>query len=141
MASTAATLTFGSPDADAADFRCRLDGSPWAPCQSASTQNYVGLSDGEHTFSVRSTRRRRTTTHPAVAHLDRRRDAAADVDRPRVPRGTVRNTTADFQIASDDSDADFECALDGGAFSACTETHQVTGLTDGPHVLAARADR
>jgi len=34
---------------------CQLDVAPWAPCTSPTTQAYVGLGEGQHTFRVRAT--------------------------------------------------------------------------------------
>jgi hypothetical protein len=51
---TSANLSFSASD-DVAAFRCQLDGSAFAPCSSATTQNYSSLSMGTHTFAVQAT--------------------------------------------------------------------------------------
>lgn len=48
---SSAQLTFASPDA-AATFVCRSNGPNWAAC--TSPVNYIGLSEGPHTFSVKA---------------------------------------------------------------------------------------
>ena len=139
VASSSVDLAFESPDADAAEFRCRLDGAPWVPCETNSTQSYDGLSDGEHTFSVRSI--------DAAGNSDAtpaQRTWTVDVTPPQTsisggPSGTVRNPNASFQISADDPEADLECSLDNAPFTSCTPTQAYAGLADGPHVLAARA--
>lgn len=44
------TFTFSSPNGDATEFRCSLDGALFEPC--TSPKQYTGLSDGSHTFRV-----------------------------------------------------------------------------------------
>lgn len=51
VASTAATFAFTADEADST-YECRLDGGPFAAC--TSPQRYSGLSEGRHTFEVRS---------------------------------------------------------------------------------------
>src|ERR1035441_8331662 len=51
---TSANFSFSASD-DVAAFRCQLDGSAFAPCSSATTQNYSSLSMGTHTFAVQAT--------------------------------------------------------------------------------------
>jgi hypothetical protein len=46
-----AAFTFSSND-DAANFECRVDGSPWSACTSPSVPG--GVQDGPHTFAVRA---------------------------------------------------------------------------------------
>lgn len=139
VSSTTAVFEFDSSAADAAEFLCRLDGSPWAPCDSDSDQTYMGLADGDHTFSVRA-RDAAGNDDPSPPS----RSWTVDATPPQTviaagPSGTVRSTSAKFEIQSDDSEADLECSLDGAAFQGCAADQEFTGLSDGPHVLLARA--
>lgn len=52
--STDATFGFVTTD-DVSALRCSLDSAPLAPCDSATTQSYSGLSLGQHTFTVEAT--------------------------------------------------------------------------------------
>ena len=54
---TTANFTFTADDGSGVGgltFECRLDGSAFAACDTSSTQQYTGLSDGSHTFEVRA---------------------------------------------------------------------------------------
>ncbi|MBB6633430.1 Ig-like domain-containing protein [Cohnella thailandensis] len=48
-------------------------------------------------------------------------------------------SNASFDLWSEDSDATFECSLDGAVFAACANNNAYAGLTDGWHTLLARA--
>jgi hypothetical protein len=49
---TAATVTFASPDADAAGFQCSLDGAAFTAC--TSPLQFSGLAVGPHAVSIRA---------------------------------------------------------------------------------------
>jgi hypothetical protein len=52
--STEASISFTATDSDGiASLECQLDGGAWEPC--SSPVSYTGLSDGEHTVTVRVT--------------------------------------------------------------------------------------
>ncbi len=139
VASKSATFGFDSPAADADAFRCRLDGQGWSPCESASSQSYGGLDDGEHTFSVRaideagnsdpspSTRTWRVDTSPPQTSIE------------DGPSGTTKDSGATFSVAADDPDASFECSLDEGGFEPCGPSPSYQGLPDGEHRFRVRA--
>ncbi len=50
--SSSASFSFSSSESGST-FQCRLDGAPFSDC--FSPKEYTGLSEGEHTFSVRAT--------------------------------------------------------------------------------------
>jgi len=55
------------------------------------------------------------------------------------PSGLINDRTPTFTFSSTDPSATFQCSLDGGAFTACTSPHTLTGLSAGPHTLLVRA--
>jgi hypothetical protein len=138
VSATTATLSFTSPDSDAHDFRCKLDGGPWTACNGVGSQTYNGLADGDHQFSVRA-----MDDAGNIEASPSQRSWIVDSTPPQTtivsgPSGTVRQTDATFQLKADDADATFECSLDGAAFQACPANPTLTGLADGTHSLAAR---
>ncbi len=50
----------------------------------------------------------------------------------------LRSPAADFAFSGKESDAAYECALDGAAFAACDTTLSFTTLASGPHTLSVR---
>src|SRR4051794_33898673 len=55
------------------------------------------------------------------------------------PTGTDNNPDAHFEFSSPESGSSFECALDGGTFSACTSPKTYTDVGDGSHTFRVRA--
>jgi hypothetical protein len=58
------------------------------------------------------------------------------------PSGTTADTTPTFGFSATEGGSTFECALDGGAFGACSgagATHTTAVLAEGPHTFSVRA--
>lgn len=136
--STSASFSFVSPDAGAgATFQCALDGGPFSAC--TSPRSYTNLGMGEHTFAVR--------VRDAVGNLDptpATRRWSVDITPPNTtiasgPSGVEPSASATFTFTANEPDVTFACALDGGAFGACTSPYSVMGLAQGPHTFAVRA--
>jgi DNA-directed RNA polymerase specialized sigma24 family protein len=55
------------------------------------------------------------------------------------PPAASRSPAAVFRFSASESNADFECALDGAEFSVCESPRRYRGLGQGKHRLAVRA--
>jgi hypothetical protein len=116
-----------------ASFECKLDGGKYDPC--SSPKIYPDLPDGRHRFRVRaldragnadpspSARKWTVDTNPPETTID-----AGPPDPSHKPTGT-------FTLSSEVG-ASFQCRLDRGRWGDCGP---LSGLTDGRHVLRARA--
>ena len=131
-----ASLAFSSPDSDVAGYECSLDGAAYTSC--VSPASYLALADGAHSFAVRAV------------------DIAGNVDASPAlwswsidtvaPDTTVEALAACTQdnnpliaFSSEDTQASFECSLDGAAYSTCASPLAPGLLADGEHTLAVRA--
>ncbi|MGH2752793.1 MAG: Ig-like domain repeat protein [Actinomycetota bacterium] len=136
--SSAATFTFSSDD-PGATFECSINGLPFSFTSCVSGVNYTGLAEGDHTFAVRAM--------DSVGNFDATpatRSFTVDTVAPGTsiddgPSGTINVTSASFTFSSTDGTATFECQVDSGSWASCTSPKDLTGLTEGPHVLSVRA--
>jgi hypothetical protein len=127
------TFTFSGPGAS---FECAIDGGSYASC--TSPRDYTNLSDGPHSFDVRSLDQWGNPSTPT------NRAFTVDTTAPETsidsgPTGTVSSNQATFGFSSNDSNATFECKIDSGNFQSCASTTNFTGLTDGSHNFKVRA--
>jgi RHS repeat-associated protein len=138
----APTVTFSSSDGDAT-FECRLDSGAWTACASPYTIAVASGSNspnGDHSFEVRSSVY--GLTEQMSAHADFNVNAAliapvitiGPADGDLVTDGPIR-----FAFASLPWIASFECAEDGGAFSACTSPHELASNNAAKRHFAVRA--
>lgn len=134
-----ATASFSFSGSEPGSFECKLDAGGWQSC--ASPQTYTGVTDGQHTFSVRE-----TDTAGNVEALPPSYQWTVDRTPPETtitsgPPATSENTSPSFTYASSETGASFECRLDGGAYSSCSATGTISysGLSVGSHVFFVRA--
>ncbi|HSE81724.1 MAG TPA: Ig-like domain-containing protein, partial [Gaiellaceae bacterium] len=94
--------------------------------------------DGAYTVRVRATDVAGNVETPASRSftIDR---AAPQTAIDSSPPDPTSSTSADFDFSSDEGGSTFECALDGGAWSACTSPQSYTSLADGNHTFEVRA--
>lgn len=135
MSVTDASISFACNEADCA-FECSLDGGAFAAC--ASPQDFASLPDGPHAVAVRATDGH-GNTGPAVVH-----GWSVDTEAPvvSISDGPTQYTvlrTAVFQLACSEPGCSFACAIDGGAYAACSPPVQYHGLALGEHTFSVRA--
>jgi hypothetical protein len=128
-----------SSNEDDSTFECRLDSeddADWAECDSPKA--YSGLSEADHTFEVRATDQAGNTGE-AASH-----EWTVDVTKPVVtitagPTGSTTLKAATFGFSSNKAGSTFLCALDAGAFAACTSPRAISGLAAGAHTFRVQA--
>jgi hypothetical protein len=137
-AQTSASFTFVSPDAGpGSTFQCALDTATFTAC--SSPMNYPGLREGMHSFAVR-VRDANGNVDPSPADLS----WMVDLTPPTTtigdaPSGAEPSASASVSFTSNEAGATFTCALDGGAFGACTSPALLTQLGQGAHAFQVRA--
>jgi hypothetical protein len=153
VSSTSASFSFSGLDnvTSAANlkFECSLDGAAFTSCTSPKALS--GLSEGQHTFSVRAidsatnvdlTPATRTwTVSTTTGGTD---TTPPDTTIDSGPTGTVSSTSASFSFSGSDdvtsaANLKFECSLDGAAFTSCTSSKSYSGLSEGQHTFSVRA--
>ena len=130
------TFEFSSPDGTAT-FECQLDSGGFSAC--ASPHDYIGLSDGEHIFEVRSVDMASNTDLTPASYTWNIDTAPPETSIDVYPDDPSGEDSPTFEFSSPDGSATFECQLDGGGFSACTSPHAYSGLSDGEHTFEVQA--
>ena len=128
---TAASFSFSGEAG--ATFACKLDDGTFAAC--ASPQQYPGLADGQHTFTVQATDAAGNSGEAAYAWtID---TAPPDTTIILAPPNPSSSPDAQFEFSSE-AGATFACRLDGGAWAACVSPVTVAGLSEGSHTFEVR---
>ena len=133
--STTASFTFSANADPPATFRCRLDSSAFAACQ--SPKNYSSLAQGAHKFDVRATNSDGQRTASYSWTIDTTRPPAPTIT--AKPRDPSNDRSPTFRFSNDDSTATFQCRLDSSAFAACQSPKTYTGQTARDHTFRVRA--
>jgi Ca2+-binding RTX toxin-like protein len=131
----AGTPGAGGPEVVA--FECQLDDGAFAPC--ASPQGYDDLSKGGHTFRVRAVDGQGFVDLSPASFTWTVSAVKPETFITAGPPDPSSSRTASISFNGDSSAARFECALDGGSYSACTTPQQYADLADGRHTLLVRA--
>jgi hypothetical protein len=135
---TTATFTFHSPNAGAgATFKCALDAA--APATCASPITYNGLAEATHTFSVAVTNAAGTSDPTPATQTWTVDHTAPTVTITGGPNGPTNDTTPSFPFTTAGNPTLIECAVDSGAYAACTSPFTTAALADGPHTVHVRA--
>jgi DNA-directed RNA polymerase specialized sigma24 family protein len=114
-------------------FECKVDGGAYEAC--SSPKSYPGLADGPHRFRVRAIDR---AGNPDLSPANR--SWTVDTSPPETsidsgPPHVAHKGSGTFTVSSE-AGATFECRLDGHGWGECG---QVSGLSNGKHVMRARA--
>ncbi len=114
-------------------FECKLDDGDYAQC--SSPKSYPGLDDGAHHFRVRAVDR---AGNPDPSPVSRKWTVDTSPPETNIDSGPphVSHKGGGTFAISSEAGATFECRLDKDAWGACG---QISGLSDGKHVMRARA--
>jgi len=131
-------ITFDGSDAEGSiTFECALDGGAPAPCTSP---HVLAVADGSHTFSVTAIDEAGNRDATPATHGWEVTTATPDTTITSGPTAaSTSGPSVSFEFTSPDVNAVFECALDGGAFAACTSPIAFGSLSDGSHTFEVRA--
>jgi hypothetical protein len=135
LASRTATFKFKASQ-PGATFQCKLDKKAWSSC--ASPKRYTKLTQGKHTFSVRSRKAGTVDRTPAV------RSFKVDTVKPNTtvtgPSGEINDPSPSFSFSSSEPGS-FQCRLlSASSFKTCTSPFvPANPLNDGNYNFQVRA--
>jgi parallel beta-helix repeat protein len=130
-----ASFSFDSSELDSS-FVCSLDGAELAACESPAS--YVGLKDGEHTFSVRAVDPAGNADPTPASRSFTVDTVAPETTIDTGPAPLTRATSATFTFSAGEG-ATFECSLDGELPTTCESGQTYASLADGVHGFEVRA--
>ncbi len=139
-ASKQATANFQFTSNKPGTFECQLDGGAWEAC--SSPHGLSGLSDGQHSFTVRavSTVAPVGVKDPTPPSRQWTVDTVApDVTISSAPEGQIVSYEGDVTFTSSDSSAGFQCKVGNGLFDVCASPWHVSGLSAGEQTVTVRA--
>jgi hypothetical protein len=134
--SDSATFAFADGEPNVT-YLCQLDGAASVAC--ANPVTYKRLADGTHSLSVKA---RDAAGNVGAATAYRWRIDTAAPPKPtltQTPTNPSASASATFAFTDREAGVGFECALDGGAYAACTSPKSYSGLSDGSRTFAVRA--
>jgi glycosidase len=134
--SSSASFSFSSGESDSG-FECKLDSGAFAAC--ASPLSFNGLSDGSHSFTVRSIDPAGNSDPSPAAYTWTIDTAAPETTISSQPANPSNSSSASFGFSASESGSSFQCKLDSGAFTSCASPQSYTGLSDGSHSFTVRA--
>ena len=121
-------------------FECRLDSGAWSAC--SSPKGFSNLTDGPHTFEVRATDAAGYTDPTPATSSFTVDTTPPDTQIDSGPTGTVTTDQASFTFSGSPSTdtAKIQCRIDSAPFADCSSPKIFTGLSEGPHTAAFRAE-
>ncbi|MGH2905162.1 MAG: adventurous gliding motility protein AgmC [Solirubrobacterales bacterium] len=129
-------ISFSVSDATSTTTQCSVDGGSYGPCSSVFTTGT--LTDGSHSVAVRATDQggnQGTTSRSFVVDTTA---PSVTIDSPADGAYVSDDTPTVTFTVTDDNPGTTECAVDGGAFAACSSPFTAPSLSDGPHTIAVR---
>jgi hypothetical protein len=137
--SAQATFTFqGQAGAnELSGYRCQLDAGLFAPC--TTPHQLTGLSDGRHSFHVRAVDVLGNVDPSPASFVWIVDGRPAETTILSGPASRTNRTDAEFTFRGDFGAASFECAMDNGAFVACSSPKRYVNLGMGAHNFQVRA--
>lgn len=134
--STSASFVFYSSESGGS-FECNLDSGGWHVC--GQDYNLINLTEGAHNLKARA-----IDAAGNIDPLPADFNWIIDITAPAIfiagrPTAFASSTVADFQFASDDSDASYQYKLDSGGWQSSNATISLNNLTEGEHQAEVRA--
>ena len=138
-----ATFTFHDPLAPSSTaFECSLDGAAWIRCDGGAI-SFSGLTDGAHTFLVRSIGPDGTADPTPAFYAWQVDSSQPDTFFITAPANPSQSTTASFIFGATVTEiSGYRCALDpantpptAADFAPCDPAEQYEDLDEGPHSL------
>ena len=117
-------------------YECNLDSAGWATC--VSPKSYTGLTQGSHTFEVRSIDNLSNVSDPTSYNwiIDTTNPTLTITDKPAA---TTNSATAQFKFSGADTGGasieKYYCELDSAGFTECASPKNYTALSEGSHTV------
>ena len=134
--SSGASFSFTSTEADST-FECQIDGVDFTPC--TSPQDYTGLAEGAHSFSVRAIYPIGNPDPTPATYSWTVDTTPPDTSITSTPSNPSNSSDASFSFTSTETGSTFECQLDGDGFGVCTSPKGYSDLSEGTHTFEVRA--
>ncbi len=129
-------FAFGS-DQSPVTYQCSINGGTFTDCP--QTYSTPALPDGSYTIAVRA-RNSVGVLDPTPATYTWTVDTAPpDTNFVTTEPNPTTDPTGDFAFGSNESPVTYECSIDGGTFTACTQTFSTPALAAGSHTISVRA--
>ena len=133
--------SLGFSDSDSTvSFQCSMDGAAYSACTSPFTT--AALADGSHTFAVRSVNTFGNISAPTTYTWTVDTTSPPAPTLTSTPPANDTSTSASFSFGDDETGVSFECQLDAGSFSTCTQPRCLLRIGRRvAHLLGARTRR
>lgn len=128
------SASFSFTTSTVVSIECRVDANAFAPCTSPAS--FTGLTDGDHTFTVRATD---SASNVGSASYPWRVDTVAPVVTiTSAPAALSGSTSASVAFTVSEA-ATVTCALNGGTAEPCSSPWPLSGLAQGAQSLVVTA--